>query len=116
MKPAMARGLGIISISDLADGHIAAMTYLANHEGVEVFNLGTGEGSSVLEVIAAFRRASNQSIPYAIKPRREGDIAEFFANPSKANVVLDWKAARTVDTMCADVWRWRSKYPDGFDS
>ena len=59
-----------IHITDLADGHIAAMAYLANHQGVEVFNLGTGEGSSVLEVIAAFRRASNQLIPYAIKPAR----------------------------------------------
>ena len=77
---------------------------------------GTGEGSSVLEVIAAFRRASNQSIPYTIKPRREGDIAEFFANPSKANDMLAWRADRTLETMCADVWRWRSKYPDGFDS
>ncbi len=105
-----------IHIVDLTDGHIAAMTYIGDHQGVEIFNLGTGEGSSVLEVISAFRRASNQSIPYAIKPRREGDIAEFFANPSKANDVLDWKAARTLDTMCADVWRWRSKYPDGFDS
>ena len=105
-----------IHITDLADGHIAAMAYLANHQGVEVFNLGTGEGSSVLEVIAAFRRASNQSIPYTIKPRREGDIAEFFANPSKANDMLAWRADRTLETMCADVWRWRSKYPDGFDS
>jgi UDP-glucose 4-epimerase len=105
-----------IHITDLADGHIAAMTYLGKHQGVEIFNLGTGEGSSVLEVISAFRRVSNQSIPYAIKPRREGDIAEFFANPSKANDMLAWRADRTLETMCADVWRWRSKYPDGFDS
>ncbi len=74
-----------IHITDLADGHIAAMAYLANHQGVEVFNLGTGEGSSVLEVVAAFRWASNRPVPYAIKPRRDGDIAEFFANPAKAN-------------------------------
>ena len=105
-----------IHITDLAGGHIAAMAYIVNHQGVEVFNLGTGEGSSVLEVIAAFRRVSNQSIPCAIKPRREGDLAEFFANPSKANDVLAWKADRTLEVMCADVWRWRSKYPDGFDS
>jgi len=105
-----------IHITDLADGHIAAMAYLGDHQGVEVFNLGTGKGSSVFEVIAAFRRASKQSVPYAIKPRREGDIAEFFANPSKANDVLAWRADRTLETMCADVWRWRSKHPDGFDS
>ena len=104
-----------IHITDLADGHIAAMAYLENHQGVEVFNLGTGEGSSVLEVIAAFRRASNRPVPYAIKPRRDGDIAEFFANPAKANERLGWRTSRTLDAMCADVWRWRSRYPNGFD-
>ena len=104
-----------IHITDLADGHIAAMAYLDGHQGVEVFNLGTGEGHSVLEVVAAFRRASNQSVPYEIEPRRQGDIAEFFANPAKANELLGWQAARTLDAMCADVWRWRSKYPRGFD-
>ena len=98
-----------------ADGHIAAMAYLVNHAGVEVFNLGTGEGSSVLEVVAAFRRVSNQPVPYQIKPRREGDIAQYFANPAKANDLLGWQANRTVDAMCADVCRWRSKYPHGFD-
>ncbi|MEK9855967.1 MAG: UDP-glucose 4-epimerase GalE [Rhodobiaceae bacterium] len=104
-----------IHITDLADGHIAAMAYLANHQGVEVFNLGTGEGSSVLEVVAAFRRASNRPVPYAIKPRRDGDIAEFFANPAKANERLGWRTSRTLDAMCADVWRWRSRDPNGFD-
>ena len=104
-----------IHVTDLADGHVAAMAFLDNHQGVETFNLGTGEGSSVLEVVAAFRRASNRSIPYAIKPRRDGDIAEFFANPGKANSLLGWRADRTLDAMCADVWRWRSKYPHGFD-
>ena len=104
-----------IHVTDLADGHIAAMAYLDGHQGVEVFNLGTGEGHSVLEVVAAFRRASNQSVPYEIEPRRQGDIAEFFANPAKANDLLGWQATRTLDAMCADVWRWRSKYPRGFD-
>ena len=103
-----------LHITDLAEGHIAAINYLQSHQGVEVFNLGTGAGLSVLEVVAAFRRASNKSVPYSIKPRREGDIAEFFANPAKANNLLGWKAARPLETMCADVWRWRSKYPDGF--
>jgi len=104
-----------IHITDLADGHIAAMTFLGTHRGVEVFNLGTGEGSSVLEVVTAFRRASNRSVPYDVKPRRDGDIAEFFANPAKANDRLGWRANRSLEAMCADVWRWRSKYPRGFD-
>ena len=104
-----------IHVTDLADGHVAAMAFLEGHRGVETFNLGTGEGRSVLEVVAAFRRASNRSIPYTIKPRREGDIAEFFANPAKANDQLGWRAHRSLDAMCADVWRWRSKYPNGFD-
>lgn len=104
-----------IHVTDLADGHVAAMAFLEDHRGVATFNLGTGEGNSVLEVVAAFRRASNRSIPYTIKPRREGDIAEFFANPAKANDQLGWRAHRSLDAMCADVWRWRSKYPNGFD-
>ena len=104
-----------IHITDLADGHIAAMAYLERHQGVEVFNLGTGEGSSVLEVVAAFRRASNRPVPYEIKPRRDGDISESFANPAKANERLGWRASRTLDAMCADVWCWRSRYPRGFD-
>lgn len=104
-----------LHVTDLAVGHVAAMAYLDGHQGVELFNLGTGRGLSVLEVVGAFRRASNQPVPTEIKPRREGDIAEFFANPAKANELLDWKAARTLDAMCADVWRWRSRYPNGFD-
>ena len=104
-----------LHIVDLADGHVAAMDYLNDHQGVEVFNLGTGSGLSVLEVVAAFRRASNKTVPYRIEPRREGDIAEFYANPEKANSVLGWKAVRSLEMMCGDVWRWRSKYPNGFD-
>ena len=104
-----------IHITDLANGHIAAMAFIDAHHGVEVFNLGTGKGSSVLEVVSAFRRASNRAVPCQIKPRRDGDIAEFFANAAKANDQLGWQANRTLDTMCADVWRWRSKYPNGFD-
>jgi UDP-glucose 4-epimerase len=80
-----------------------------------VFNLGTGNSRSVLEVVTAFRRASNRAVPCRVKLRREGDIAESVANPTKANNLLGWKANRTLDTMCADVWRWRSKYPNGFD-
>ena len=85
------------------------------NRGVETFNLGTGKGSSVLEVVAAFRRASNRSIPYTIKARRNGDIAQCVANPTKANELLGWRADRTLEAMCVDVWRWRSKYSKGFD-
>ena len=104
-----------LHVTDLAVGHVAAMAYLDGHHGVELFNLGTGRGLSVLEVVAAFKRASNQSVPTEIKPRRDGDVAESVANPTRANELLDWKAARTLDAMCADVWRWRSRYPNGFD-
>lgn len=105
-----------LHVTDLAEGHIAAINYLHSHRGVEVFNLGAGKGLSVLEVVAAFRRASTKSVPYTIKPRREGDIAEFFANPAKANNLLGWKADRSLEVMCSDVWRWRSRYPDGYRS
>ena len=111
-------GTGIrdyIHITDLADGHTAAMAFLVNHQGVEVFNLGTGEGSTVMEVVAAFRRASNQPVLCRFEQRRDGDIAEFFADPAKANDILGWQANRTLDAMSADVWRWRLKYPHGFD-
>ena len=94
---------------------IAAMAFLDAHQGVEVFNLGTGEGHSVLEVVAAFRRASNRPVPSDNKPRRDGDVAEYVANPAKANDLLGWRASRTLDSMCADVWRWRANYPNGFD-
>ena len=104
-----------IHITDLAHGHIAAIAFLEYNRGVEIFNLGTGKGSSVLEVVAAFRRASNRSIPYTIKARRNGDIAQCVANPTKANELLGWRADRTLEAMCVDVWRWRSKYSKGFD-
>ena len=103
-----------IHIVDLAAGHLAAMQYLQQNRGVEVFNLGTGEGSSVLEVVSAFASVSKQDIPYEVMPRREGDIDEFFADPARAERLLGWRAKMTLGDMCADVWRWRSKNPNGF--
>lgn len=104
-----------IHVNDLAEGHLAAMEYLEDAFGVHVFNLGTGQGYSVLEMIRAFEKVSNQTIPYEIVARRNGDVATSFANPGKAEQWLGWKAKLSLDDMCTDVWRWRSKYPNGFD-
>lgn len=104
-----------IHVDDLAEGHLAALDYLDTANGVEVFNLGTGRGYSVLEMVMAFQRASQRSVPYQIVGRRSGDVSTSFANPEKAERKLGWKARRTLDEMCADVWRWRSKHPNGFE-
>ena len=104
-----------IHVDDLAEGHLAALDYLDTANGVEVFNLGTGRGYSVLEMVMAFQRASQRSVGYQIVGRRSGDVSTSFANPEKAERKLGWKARRTLDDMCADVWRWRSKHPNGFE-
>lgn len=105
-----------IHVCDLAAGHVAAIDYLAREKapGAACFNLGTGKGVSVFEAIAAFKRASNRDIPYEIAPRREGDIAEIYAKPDKAQKLLGWRARRTLEDMCADHWRWQSDNPDGY--
>ena len=90
------------------------MRYLSRNPGVEVFNLGTGDGSSVLEVVSSFASASNRDIPYEVKPRREGDIDECYADSAQADRIRGWRADLTLDDMCRDVWRWRSKNPCGF--
>ena len=79
-----------------------------------VWNLGTGRGTSVLEMVAAFSRAVGRDLPYRIAPRRAGDIAESFADPALAHLELGWEATRTIDDMCADAWRWQSRNPDGY--
>lgn len=105
-----------IHVVDLARGHAAALDYLAKQrQGCAVdVNLGTGVGYSVFEAIAAFKRASNRDIPYVIAPRRDGDIAEIYANPARAKKLLGWKAEKTLEEMCADHWRWQSQNPDGY--
>lgn len=105
-----------IHVTDLARGHRAALDYLAQAPapGVIDINLGTGVGYSVLEAVAAFRRASNREIPYEFAPRRDGDIAEIFANPARAHKLLGWRAEKTLDDMCADHWRWQSQNPEGY--
>jgi len=105
-----------IHVSDLAAGHVAALDYLATRKetGAAEFNLGTGKGVSVLEAVAAFKRASNRDIPYEVAPRREGDIAEIYAKADKAKKLLGWRATRTIEDMCADHWRWQSNNPNGY--
>lgn len=104
-----------IHVVDLAKGHVSALSWMNDKTGCEVFNLGTGEGCSVLEMVKAFEGVVGHDIPYVIKPRRAGDIAECYSDPSKALKVLDWKAAHSLDEMCADSWRWQSNNPNGYD-
>ncbi|MBI1365624.1 MAG: UDP-glucose 4-epimerase GalE [Alphaproteobacteria bacterium] len=105
-----------IHVSDLARGHLAALDYLAREKspGVIDVNLGTGRGYSVLEAVAAFKRASNRDIPYEIAPRRDGDVAEIYADAALAERLFGWKAEKSIEEMCADTWRWQSANPDGY--
>ena len=103
-----------IHVVDLAKGHVKAIRKLADKEGVSVYNLGTGNGYSVLQVIAAFEKACGHKIPYQIKPRRAGDSATCYSTCDKANKELGWKAEFGIEEMCADSWNWQSKNPDGY--
>jgi UDP-glucose 4-epimerase len=103
-----------IHVMDLAAGHVAALMRLMASPGSFTVNLGTGRGHSVLEVVAAFERASGRPVPYAIVPRRPGDVAASYADPTQAEQLLDWQATRTLDDMCADSWRWQQSHPNGF--
>ena len=110
-------GTGIrdyIHVVDLARGHLAALERVMSHPGAFTVNLGTGVGRSVLEMVAAFERASGRPIPYRLEPRRPGDIAECYADPSLAQQLLGWRAELGIDRMCADSWRWQSANPRGY--
>ncbi|WP_022941635.1 UDP-glucose 4-epimerase GalE [Psychromonas hadalis] len=104
-----------IHVVDLADGHIAALNHVAKKSGLHVFNLGTGQGSSVLEMLDAFSHACGKKISYKIEPRRAGDIAQCWADTQKANTQLNWQATRTLKEMTEDTWRWQSNNPNGYD-
>lgn len=104
-----------IHVVDLANGHVKAIDYLKTHNGLFVFNLGTGKGYSVLDMVKAFGEACGKEINYVIAPRRSGDIAQCYANPQKAQNELGWKAAKTLEDMCADTWNWQSKNPNGYE-
>ncbi len=103
-----------IHVCDLADGHVNALAKLDEGPGVYTYNLGTGRGCSVLEMVAAFEKASGKSVPYEIVDRRPGDIAECWADPSKAEKELHWRAKYGLDRMCRDSWRWQSENPNGY--
>jgi UDP-glucose 4-epimerase len=104
-----------IHVDDLASGHLAALTYLDQHAGVVTVNLGTGKGTSVLELVSAFERASGKAIARQIVGRRPGDLPEYYAQADYAKRVLGWQAKHDVDRMCTDSWRWQSQNPNGFN-
>ncbi len=104
-----------IHVVDLAKGHVKAMKKLEPGSGVSIYNLGTGNGYSVLQVVKAFEKACGKEIKYAIKPRRAGDIATCYCDASKAKRELGWEAEKGIEEMCADSWRWQSMNPNGYN-
>ncbi len=110
-------GTGIrdyIHVVDLAKAHAKAIEYLQKNKGLLITNIGTGKGYSVLEVVKAYEKASGKNIPYKIAPRRAGDIAKCFADPTLAKQLLNWKAEKDIEQMCKDSWNWQSKNPNGY--
>jgi len=110
-------GTGIrdyIHVMDLADGHVKALNKINNFTNVMTINLGTGNGYSVLDMVKAFEKASGKPVPYKIAPRRAGDIAKCFADPSYAKELLGWEAKKGIDEMCEDSWKWQSHNPNGY--
>ncbi len=105
-----------IHVVDLAVGHVKAVEYALGHTGAEAFNLGTGIGYSVLDIVNAFKQANGVDVPYVIAPRRAGDIATCYSDPGKAQRVLGWKAEHDLAAMCRDSWRWQSQNPKGYDA
>ena len=103
-----------IHVVDLAKGHVAAVEYVCGHAGCEVFNLGTGTGYSVLDMVNTFRAVNDVALPYEIAPRRPGDIATCYADPAKSAAVLGWKAEKDLADMCRDSWNWQKKNPMGY--
>ncbi|HCH34622.1 MAG: UDP-glucose 4-epimerase [Candidatus Saccharibacteria bacterium GW2011_GWC2_48_9] len=102
-----------IHVDDLAEGHVAALTH--SKPGFRAINLGSGNGTSVLELVHAFERASGRAIPYTILPRRAGDLPEFYADATIASQALNWHSSRTIDDACRDTWNWQSKNPQGYN-
>lgn len=105
-----------IHVVDLALGHVKAVEWALNNNGCEEINLGTGKGTTVLELRAAFEKASGVSVPYVIDPRRPGDPDEVYADASKAKALLGWQAQRGIDEMCEDTWRWQKNNPNGYEN
>jgi UDP-glucose 4-epimerase len=103
-----------IHVVDLAKGHVAALEHLDVVTGIDTYNLGTGDGVSVLELIHAFEIATGKQLPYDIVGRRSGDLPCYYADPAKANRELHWHTEKTLEDACADSWRWQSQNPDGY--
>jgi UDP-glucose 4-epimerase len=103
-----------IHVVDLAKGHIAALKKLEENPGFSIYNLGRGKGYSVMELVKAFEKATGRDIPYEVTDRREGDVPESYADPTKANEELGWRAELGVEKMCEDTWRWQSMNPEGY--
>ena len=103
-----------IHVVDLARGHVAAINYMQQHKGESVFNLGTGNGYSVLDMVHAFEKVTGKKVPYRIAPRRPGDLATVYASPDKSAEELGWKAEFDLEDMCRDTWAWQSKNPMGY--
>jgi len=106
-----------LHVMDLAQGHVAALEWLnrnSDFRGVEAFNLGTGNGTSVFSIVKAFEQAINKTIPFEVSPRRSGDLPAFWANANKANQELNWQASRSLEKMMEDTWRWQSNNPNGY--
>ena len=103
-----------IHVVDLAEGHLCALRYAQSHTGCETFNLGTGHGVSVLELVNTFSSVNHVPVPYEIGPRRPGDLATVYADVTKAKTVLGWEAKKTLADMCRDSWNWQSKNPTGY--
>ena len=104
-----------IHVCDLASGHVAALNWMNGRAGVEIFNLGTGKGTSVLEIIKAFSAACGKELPYVIEPRRAGDVTANYADCTKAKEQMGWEARYGIDEMCRDSWNWQSHNPNGYE-
>jgi UDP-glucose 4-epimerase len=112
-----ADGTGVrdyIHVMDLANGHLQALRYLHQHQGVEAFNLGTGQGYSVLDMVNAFSETNSIAVPYQIVDRRPGDVAVCYADATKARQLLDWQTQYTLVDMVRDAWRWQRQNPEGY--
>ena len=105
-----------IHVVDLARGHVAAIAYMDAHSGESVFNLGTGQGSSVLQMVRAFETANHLTIPFVFAPRRAGDLAVCYACPDKSAELLHWRAEYNIEDMCRDTWNWQTKNPMGYNA
>ncbi|WP_430455944.1 UDP-glucose 4-epimerase GalE [Rheinheimera sp.] len=105
-----------IHVMDLARGHLQALKYLQQHSGIEAINLGTGQGYSVLQMVDAFVQENQVPVPYQLSPRRSGDVALCYADPTKAGALLDWRAEHSLADMVRDAWRWQQQNPDGYHS